>query len=101
MNGEFPKGLAMLVPWAACCTFEGSSQPLSSFSALYEKMISLVAVGESTEVTFATAERASDVPLIGVGSGMFPGCHQRPRGFSVDSVSRARRMYVRVFSVML
>ena len=54
-------------------------------------MISFVAVGESTDVTFATAERASDVPFTGVGSGMLPGCHHRPRGFSVDSVSRARR----------
>src|SRR5262249_26148025 len=101
MNSELPNGLRKFVPWALCWTLEGSSQPLSSFSSLYEKMISFVAVGERTEVTFATADLPVDVPLIGVGSGMLPGCHHRPRGFSVNSVSRARRTYVRVLSVML
>ena len=101
MYAELPKGLTKLVPTESCRTLDGSCQPLSSFNALYEKMISFVVVGESTDVTFATAERASDAPRIGVGSGMLPGCHQRPRGFWVDSESRARRTYVRVFSVRL
>ena len=74
------------IPWRVSLTVPAGAKVVGNMPIAKQKN-----VDTSTEVTFATAERASDVPLIGVGSGMFPGCHHRPRGFSVDSVSLARR----------